>query len=336
MNNRERFRAVLHHQMPDDRLPVIEWATWWDLTLERWRQEGLAPELEGDALFQSLNLDVHRQYWFGDMGPECPQPARYGAGIMEDEDDYERIRPLLYTDGCNQDLLRQMREAEPVHQAGEIVTWYTLNGGFWFPRMLFGIENHLYSFYDYPELYHRILDDLADYHVKLLEKIYEIGTPEFMTLAEDMSYNNGPMLSEEMFDEFVAPYYRRIIPIIHTHGTKVIVDSDGDVTKMVPWLEREGVDGILPLEYQAGVNLVQLRKDHPNFLMLGGFNKMIMKDGEEAMRKEFERILPVMRSGGYIPGVDHQTPPDVSLKTYHVYIRLLHEYAEKAVQGCRI
>ena len=32
------------------------------------------------------------------------------------------------------------------------------------------------------------------------------------------------------------------------------------------------------------------------------------------MREEFERLLPVMRQGGFLPSVDHQTPPGVSLE----------------------
>ena len=32
-----------------------------------------------------------------------------------------------------------------------------------------------------------------------------------MTMAEDMSYNHGPMISQAIFEEFIAPYYRRII-----------------------------------------------------------------------------------------------------------------------------
>jgi uroporphyrinogen-III decarboxylase len=63
--------------------------------------------------------------------------------------------------------------------------------------------------------------------------------------------------------------------------------------------------------------------------MLGGFDKMVMKNGEAAMRAEFERLLPVMRAGGYIPSVDHQTPPDVSIENYRTYIRLLKEYCAK-------
>jgi len=51
-----------------------------------------------------------------------------------------------------------------------------------------------------------------------------------------------------------------------------------------------------------------------------------MSEGEQAMRKEFERIVPLMKSRGYIPSVDHQTPPGVSLEQYRSYLRLLTEY----------
>jgi len=48
------------------------------------------------------------------------------------------------------------------------------------------------------------------------------------------------------------------------------------------------------LEKQAGVDIVELRKEFPRFIFIGGFDKMCMKHGEIAMRNEFERILPVI------------------------------------------
>jgi hypothetical protein len=33
-----------------------------------------------------------------------------------------------------------------------------------------------------------------------------------------------------------------------------------------------------------------------------------------------------MKTGGFIPSVDHQTPPGVSLEQYRCYLRLLDEY----------
>ena len=109
----------------------------------------------------------------------------------------------------------------------------------------------------------------------------------------------------------------------------VLIDSDGDITTMIPWLLSVGIEGIYPLEKQAGVDICKIRKMYPKFIMMGGYDKMVMPKTEEDMRKEFERILPVMQSGGYIPSVDHQTPPEVSLENYRIYVKLFKEYVEK-------
>ena len=84
--------------------------------------------------------------------------------------------------------------------------WFTLEGFFWFPRTLLGIENHFLAFYDQPELLKMINRDQAHYCVRLLEKLLAEYQPEFMTFAEDMNYNHGAMISEAQFDEFMLPY----------------------------------------------------------------------------------------------------------------------------------
>ena len=70
-----------------------------------------------------------------------------------------------------------------------------------------------------------------------------------------------------------------------------------------------------------------IRNQYPEMGMIGHFNKMVMDQGEAAMRAEFERLMPLMRSGGFIPSVDHQTPPHVTIDQYRLYRRLLAEYA---------
>ncbi len=107
-----------------------------------------------------------------------------------------------------------------------------------------------------------------------------------------------------------------------------IVDTDGDVTLLVPWLLENGIEGVLPLERQAGVDGMAMRRQFPKLAMVGHYNKMVMTEGEAAMREEFERLMPIARSGGFIPSVDHQTPPGVSLENYRIYLRLLDEYTK--------
>ena len=332
MTNRERIQAVMNFEKPDDRLPMIEWASWWWETIAAWRSQGLSPDIPGGGLASALGLDNHVQFWLPHRAGNCPQPSHNGGSIMETEEDYENLLPYLYPEQAVTNVINSLHNLKPRHDAGEFPIWITVDGGFWFPRTLWGIENHLYAFYDYPELYHRILDDLAEYQLRQFSRIYEVLTPDFMTFGEDMSYNNGPMLSEACFNEFLAPYYRKIIPFLREHGTKVIIDSDGDVTRMIPWLRSVGIEGVLPLERQAGVDVAQLREAYPDFILLGAFDKMTMRQSTEAMRGEFERLLPVMKTGGFIPSVDHQTPPDCPLSRYHDYVAMLEEYAVKAVK----
>ena len=115
------------------------------------------------------------------------------------------------------------------------------------------------------------------------------------------------------------------MPHLKERGIIPIVDSDGDVTRMIPWLQRVGIEGVLPLERMAGVDVVRLREQFPDFKIIGAFDKLVMHRGEAAIRAEFERLLPVMRQGGFIPSVDHQTPPRVTLAQYRQYVSILKE-----------
>lgn len=331
MTNRERIAAVLEGKQVD-RLPVIEWATWWNLTIERWNSEGIPALTETDTLENYFGLDPLRQIWLANQNETCPQPASHGAGIICNGLEYDALLKSLYTDNLIELAVERAQQWKEGHDRGYYAIWLTLEGFFWFPRKLLGIEKHLYAFYDQPELIHRINRDLTAYYFRCLEKILPVLRPEFMTFAEDMSYNHGPMISKELFEEFMQPYYKKLVPLLKSADVKVLIDTDGAVEPLIPWFQQVGIEGVLPLERQAGVDINRIRSQYPKWLMVGGFDKTIMHLGEEAMRLEFERLLPAMKSGRYIPSVDHQTPPDVSLAQYQTYVALLQEYAAKAVQ----
>ncbi|HOD93079.1 MAG TPA: uroporphyrinogen decarboxylase family protein [Clostridia bacterium] len=328
MNQRERFLNVMNFK-PVDRLPMIEWAGWWDKTIARFISEG-APDLpvKEDIKHTYFGLDRLKQYWIGSRSREFSNLAADKRKIT-DMETYERLKPYLYDKSKVDAAVEDAAKYKKMHDDGELVVWITVDGFFWFPRTLFGIEDHLYAFYDNPELMHRMNQDNTHYIKYVFEKMSEAIHPDFMTFAEDMSYNLGPMLSEDMFDEFLLPYYKQTVPYIESLGTIPLVDTDGQLEGMIPWLQRAGIRGALPLERKAGVDVNRIRQNYPDFLVIGAYDKMVMDVSEEAMREEFERLLPTMKSGGYIPSVDHQTPPGVSLENYWKYLTLLKEYSIK-------
>lgn len=328
---RDRFRGAMN-RTKIDRLPITEWAPWWDKTLERWHTEGLPADVSTKRQVSAwFGLDDWRQTWIRALSPDAPAPASHGAPLVRNRDDYEALAPHLWPEPESHvaDLVAWRDE----HARGDCVVWVTLEGFFWFPRRLFGIEPHLFAFYDQPELMKAINDRLVEHHLHCLDLIEEILQPDFFTFAEDLAYNNGPMISRSLWDEFIAPYYARVVPRIHAMNSAIIMDSDGLMDPAMPWLLKADIDGVLPLERQAGVDVSALRKQYPTLKMVGAFDKMTMPKGRAAMKAEFDRLLPTMASGGFLPSCDHQTPPGVSLENYHAYLELFREYAAKAVAG---
>jgi hypothetical protein len=328
MNHLERFRAVMNFQ-PVDRLPRWEWAMWWDKTIDRWHDEGLPANLQDVFdIHEYFGLDPYKQFWFSTNEPTIKAVQHHVDGGVSNMDDYRRFLPHLYPDHA--ESIAAMAPWATRQAQGDAVVWITLEGFFWFPRTLMGFVKLMYAFIEDPELIHKMNQDLLQYNLGLLDQVAKTCVPAFMTIAEDMSFNNGPMIGEDMFDEFVAPYYRALLERVKEMDIPVIVDTDGDVTLLVPWLQRLGVKGVLPLERQAGVDGMKLRGQFPDLLMVGHYDKMVMPLGEAAMRREFERLMPLMKTGGFIPSVDHQTPPGVSLEQYQIYLRLLREYTAPA------
>ena len=251
------------------------------------------------------------------------------------EEDWEKVKDRarkemeeFYTD---ENIERSFGRFKVEHERGDYSVRLNVPGFFWTQRDMFGIEGHLYSFYDYPEVLHSISEFLLEIYLDKLIKVVDVLQSDVIYLMEDLSGANGPMLSKVHFDEFVGSYYKRLIPILKEHGVKhIFVDTDGDFTELIPNFLESGVEGFLPLDVNAGVDIVELRKKFPKVKLIGGFNKLSIAAGREEIDKEFERLRPVIRQGGYIPGTDHQVAPSTSLEDYKYYVERLKEEMKQA------
>ena len=145
MTNRERFQAALNGQKTD-RLPIIEWAGWWDKTLEVWRGEDAGIPSQQQEIYRYLGMDIHHQLWVPVSNGKLPAPAHHGAPVLSEPEQFSQLLPSLYPREGLEYCRRWFSDLKAVHDSGETVIWFTLEGFFWFPRTLFGIENHLYAF----------------------------------------------------------------------------------------------------------------------------------------------------------------------------------------------
>lgn len=331
----ERFVCRLNGK-ETDRMPIIENSIWWQKTIHRWEREGLPGTVnycgymhEVLDIQEYFGLDLLAHWWIKPFTADTPVAKAVGAGLgAVTMERYEKeLLPTLYPElKMDEGFIRLVKEHK---SKGDLILELILDGPFWEPREYMGIEPHLFSFYDEPELYQRMVYDMKKWQKKVVEYAMDTLPFDYVTIAEDMSYNNGPMLSRAHFDEFIAPYYREMVPIFKERGLKVLVDSDGDISDAIEWFNSVGVEGYHPLEKQAGVDVNDLCKSYPETAFIGNYDKMIMHKGEQALRKEFERLLPCITNERYVVSVDHQTPPSVSLEDYKKYACLLREYAKR-------
>ncbi len=86
----------------------------------------------------------------------------------------------------------------------------------------------------------------------------------------------------------------------------------------------------MPMDVNTGMDIVDVRNDFPKLKFIGGFNKLCIAKGPETIDGEFERLLPVIRQGGYIASTDHQVPLSASIENYRYYKKKLEQAMAEA------
>jgi len=208
-------------------------------------------------------------------------------------------------------------------------TMLHLSGFFGMLREWMGLETLLYTFYDDPELIEDMMDQLLYLDMEVAKRALKDLRIEFVRLWEDMAYKSGSLISPDMFKKFMIPRYKKITDFLHSQGIDIIhLDSDGNINELIPiWLEECGVNFPWPLEVAAGMDAVALRKKYgKDIILAGNIDKRVFAKGKDAIRDEIMSKVPfLIETGGYFPGLDHGTPPDISLENYRYFINLLRE-----------
>lgn len=201
-------------------------------------------------------------------------------------------------------------------------------GFFGFPRHLVGAAELFMMMYDDPGLIKDMNEFFLNFTFGYWGAILRDFSPDCVLIWEDMASKNGSLISKEMFEEFMSPYYVRMIDFLKQHGIRHIhVDSDGYVEDLLPLWDKLGVTGIFPFEVQAANDLIRIRRNYPRMQLLGGVDKRVFQADktEEDIEKELDRMKTVLKTGGFIPHADHHVPDDSCWKNFSYYRKRLNE-----------
>jgi hypothetical protein len=105
------------------------------------------------------------------------------------------------------------------------------------------------------------------------------------------------------------------------------VDTDGFSDAIIGLYRELGMDYLSPFEAASGCDVIRTSGEYPDLLISGGFDKRILAKDKDAIDREVDRIMPVMKKrGGYIPTCDHGVPEEVDFDNYCHYRSRMKEF----------
>jgi len=149
-------------------------------------------------------------------------------------------------------------------------------------------------------------------------------------IYDDMAYNSGPMFSPASFEAVFLPAYRAMIDAYKRAGARyVILHSDGDIRPLLPMLVEAGIDGLNPLERRANMHAVEIRRQYPRLILVGGMcNTDTLRTGPpERIVAEARELITLGRQGGLVIGT-HSLGPDIPLEHFLAYDRACRTYGD--------
>ncbi|MCL2640467.1 MAG: hypothetical protein FWD53_06460 [Phycisphaerales bacterium] len=280
------------------------------LVVQDWKGNICEISDEFDVTYLRMAIDFVTRSWI-----KCP---------VESREDWEQMKTrYVVNDPARWPTDYKQRAAQLKDRTS--VAGITINGPFWQLREWLGFEGLCMLFLDDPEFVKEMIAFWQNFVSQLLDQMFKDYVPDYIVINEDMAYKEKPMIGPEMTRQFLVPCWRQWAGQCKDAGMPIYdVDSDGHVGELIePWIEA-GFNCNDPQEVAAGNDIVAYRRIYGTKMAYrGGVDKRAMAKGGNVIKREIERLQPVIDAGGFIPSCDHGIPSDVSWANYVEYCRLL-------------
>lgn len=189
------------------------------------------------------------------------------------------------------------------------------------PTFLRGMDTLLMDLILNPEMAEYVMDRFTGFYLTWFERMFENanGMIDIFRVADDVAMQTGLLISEEMFDQFVAPRLKKLIDLAHHFGMKFMFHSCGDVTPLIPRFIELGVDILDPIQVSAtNMDLYEIHKKFENRICLhGGIDTQQFLPAaipEQVRAKIRETVDYFKPRSGYILSTSHVMEGDISVE----------------------
>ena len=351
MTDRERFNRQMHYE-PVDRCFNREFG-YWDENFKAWPifvDNKIKDNDQADIFF---NFDVMKRascLWMNPPFEEKVIEERDGKKLIINSDGllaeipadgHDTIPHFIKSSiercgdwaACKAERIRlddparivDIKALKAAHPAGRDYPLGVHCGSMigWVRDMLM-FEGLAYAIYDYPDMVEDMVETCCVVIEHYLDQVLGEIDFDYAWGWEDICFKSGPIVSVDFFKNVVVPRYKRIGKRLAAHGIDIWwTDCDGDVRLILPLLLESGINCLFPFEVNSCCHPKELLDEYGKELrIMGGFDKMALGAGPEAIKQYMDSLVPCVERGGYIPFCDHRCPPNVKQADYLFYLDL--------------
>jgi uroporphyrinogen decarboxylase len=183
-----------------------------------------------------------------------------------------------------------------------------------------GMENIFMDMIRRPEFTQALFERLADYYVAVYTNYMQaIGDYiEMVIYYEDLSGQEGPLISPDLYRKYVKPCHRRIFKAIKENTrAKLCVHTCGSAYVFLNDYVELGVDVLNPVQISArDMDPYRLKQEYGGGLSFhGGIDtqRFLPRATPAEIQEEVRRMIGILgRGGGYLFTSCHSIQPDVS------------------------
>jgi uroporphyrinogen decarboxylase len=182
---------------------------------------------------------------------------------------------------------------------------------------------------DDPLLVRKMLAIQGEFNARVAERVLRDVQVDAALFSEPVGDNNGPLISPRTYRELVLPTYRPVFEALRRHHVRtIILRAYANVYPLIPDLLEAGINCLWVVEVRAqAMDYLRLRSEFgPDLRLIGGLDLDVLRDGQEAIRRELEgKVPPLLEQGGYAPLLDGRVREDVAWEDYRYYRELLEQ-----------
>ncbi len=119
-----------------------------------------------------------------------------------------------------------------------------------------GYENLLFDMHDHHPKLDQLIALVENFNLGIIEKYVDLGI-QWMCYPEDLGMQNGPMISPDMFRQYIKPSYQRLIKPARDAGCIIHMHSDGQIHDLVGDLVEGGIHVINLQDLVNGIDWIK-------------------------------------------------------------------------------